>query len=98
MIENRGEWEQAVKAVGRMYELRDRAKADSPDGSGPREDEIASVVMMIRKIEREIHEFLQAHPFTDDDYPELKEAAPRPSTGRNGAGVVTVSDKQTVGV
>lgn len=77
MIADRKEFEHSLKSVAKMYGIRDKIAADTNGDPGTREDEIISVVMMIKKIEREIAAYLRTRSFTDEEYPEIEQAMAR---------------------
>ena len=52
----------AYKSITSMYRLRDRLAQETTGHPTLREDEVAGIEAMIRKIERQIAEYLAAHP------------------------------------
>jgi len=62
MIGSEQELRYAYESVTKMYALRDRLAADSSGDPQTREDEVQSVEAMIRKVERQIAAYLEAHP------------------------------------
>jgi len=50
-----------VKSAAKMYGLRDRAQDSTVGHESTRSAEVDSVVSMIRKIEREIAQYVVAH-------------------------------------
>ncbi len=61
MIANRKQLEYSIESVAKMYRLRDRIAAQTIGDSETRADEVDSVVSMIRRLEREIAEYLLTH-------------------------------------
>ena len=62
MIANEQELRHAYESIAKMYTLRDRISGDKSGDAGTRQDEIHGVDGMIRKIERQVAEYLVAHP------------------------------------
>jgi hypothetical protein len=60
-IESELELRHAYEAVARMYDLRDRVKADTTGDPETRDDQVEGIEMMIRKIERQIATYLTTH-------------------------------------
>lgn len=58
MIENEKQLRYSIQSVARMYSLCERIAAETIGDPDTREDEIDGVESMIRKIEREIAEYL----------------------------------------
>jgi len=58
MIENEDQLRYSVQSVAKMYDLCDRIGAQTIGDPETREDEIDGVRSMIRKLEREIAEYL----------------------------------------
>jgi len=73
MIENRKQFEYSIESLTKMYSLRDRIAAQTIGDPGTRDDEVEGVVSMIRKIEREVAEYLKTHAKAADD--EMADAA-----------------------
>jgi hypothetical protein len=61
-IENERQLRSSYEHIVRMYELIDKIAADTTGHPETREDEIESVRGMIRKIERQIAAYFEAHP------------------------------------
>ncbi len=62
MINGERELRYAYESVAKMYSLRDRLAADTSGDPQTRADEVEGVEAMIRKVERQIAEYLAAHP------------------------------------
>lgn len=62
MIGNREELEYSIKAIAKMYDLRDRDAAEALYHPSTRASVVESTNSMIRKIEREVAEYLATHP------------------------------------
>lgn len=60
MIESELELRNAYETVTRMYSPRDRVKADTSGDLETRDEQVVGIEMMIRKIERQIAEYLAA--------------------------------------
>lgn len=60
MIADELELEYSIQSIARMYTIRDRQAAETLHDPETREDLVESTVSMIRKIEREIAEYLAA--------------------------------------
>jgi hypothetical protein len=58
MIEDQKQLEYSIQILGRMLAIRDRDAAETAWDAGTREDVVESTDAMIRKVEREIAEFL----------------------------------------
>jgi hypothetical protein len=58
MIENEAQLRYSIQSVAKMYDLCDRIAAQTIGDPETREDEIESIQNMIRKIEREVAEYL----------------------------------------
>lgn len=58
MIENQEQLEHSVRALGRMYSVRDREAAETRWDPSLREAVLESDMAMIRKVEREVAEYL----------------------------------------
>jgi hypothetical protein len=52
----------AYESLAKMYQLCDRLKADTTGGADTRADEVESVKMMIRKVDKQIAAYYAAHP------------------------------------
>ena len=52
----------AYESIAKTYELCDRLRADTTGDADTRADEVESVKMMIRKIEKQIAAYYAAHP------------------------------------
>lgn len=74
MIQSRQELEHTIKTVAKMYSLRDRNRAEIQGDPGTHEDELLGIVLAIRKLERELSEYLRSHSLTDAEYPEIEAA------------------------
>jgi hypothetical protein len=61
MIKDRQQFEQSIRAVAKMYGLRDLDLAEPLYSESLRQDAADSVVGMIRKIEREIAQYIASH-------------------------------------
>jgi hypothetical protein len=61
MITSEQELRHAYESVTKMYALRDRLAADTSGDTQTREDEVAGVDSMIRKVERQIAAYLAAN-------------------------------------
>lgn len=61
-IENERQLRSSYEHIVRMHELIDKIAADTTGHTETREDEIESVRGMIRKIERQIAAYYEAHP------------------------------------
>ncbi len=72
MIGTREELEYSIKAVAKMYDLRDRDAAETLYHPSTRASIVESTNSMIRKIEREVAEYLAAHP---EEFRDADEAA-----------------------
>jgi hypothetical protein len=58
MLKSQEQLEHSVKALGKMYSLRDREAAETLWDLATRDDVVEGTVSMIRKIEREIAVYL----------------------------------------
>ena len=58
MIENESQLRHSIQAVTKMYDLRERIANQTIGDPDTRADEIEGVESMIRKIEREVVEYL----------------------------------------
>jgi hypothetical protein len=58
MIEDEKQLEYSIECLARMYGLRDREAAETVWDPNTREDVVEGAVSMIRKIEREVAEYL----------------------------------------
>ena len=58
MIEDEKQLEYSIECLARMYRLRDREAAETVWDPNTREDVVEGTVSMIRKIEREVAEYL----------------------------------------
>jgi hypothetical protein len=58
MIENEQQLRHSIQSVAKMYSIRDRIAAQTIGDPGTLADEIDGVESMIRKIEREVAEYL----------------------------------------
>jgi hypothetical protein len=58
MIEDEKQLEYSVECLARMYRLRDREAAETLWDPDTRDDVVEGTVSMIRKIEREVAEYL----------------------------------------
>jgi hypothetical protein len=61
-MDNEGELRHAYESITKMYQLCDRLSADTTGDAVTRADEIESLRMMIRKIERQTAAYYAAHP------------------------------------
>ncbi len=61
-LENGSHLRHAYESIAEMYHLCDRIAADTTGDADTRADEIESVKMMIRKIEKRIAAYYGAHP------------------------------------
>lgn len=78
MIESRKQLEYSITVLAKNYSLRDRIAASTIGDPDTRDDEVDGVVSMIRKIEREVAEYLcatQAHEKATGTPPPLDKAA-----------------------
>jgi hypothetical protein len=71
-ILNRHELEYSITSLAKMYRLRDQIAAQTIGHASTREAEVDGVVSMIRKIEREVAEYLATHL---EEYRDADEAA-----------------------
>ncbi len=62
----------SITSLAKMYSLRDRIAAQTIGYASTRDAEVDVVVLMIRKIEREVADYLAAHP---EEFREEDEAA-----------------------
>jgi len=60
MIEDQEQLEYSIQALGRMYSIRDREAAETRWDPSLREDVLEGDMAMIRKIERQVAEYLAA--------------------------------------
>ena len=58
MIEDEKQLEYSIECLARMYRLRDREAAETLWDHDTRDDVVEGTVSMIRKIEREVAEYL----------------------------------------
>ena len=58
MIENEDQLHYSIQALGRMYSMRDREAAETLWERGTRNDVVEGTDNMIRKVEREVAEYL----------------------------------------
>ena len=58
MIENEAQLRYSIQSVAKMYDLCEKIAAQTIGHPQTREDEIESIESMIRKIEREVAEYL----------------------------------------
>jgi hypothetical protein len=61
-LENESDLRHAYESITKMYQLCDRLAAVANGDASTRADEIESVQMMIRKIEKQIAAYYAAHP------------------------------------
>ena len=61
-ILDRHELEYSIKSLAKMYSLRDKIAAQTIGHASTRDAEVDGVASIIRKIEREVAEYLAAHP------------------------------------
>jgi hypothetical protein len=61
-IENEQQLRYAYEHIVRMYKLIDQIEADTTGCPETREDQIEGVRAMMRKIERQIAAYFEAHP------------------------------------
>ncbi len=74
-IEDREQFEYTVQSVAKMYSIRDRIAAQTIGHPSTRQSEIYSTNSMIRKLEREIAEYLTVHgPLPEDAEDDREEA------------------------
>jgi hypothetical protein len=58
VIENEQQLQYSIEQLARMYRLRDREAAETLWDPGTRDDVVESTESMIRKVEREVAEYL----------------------------------------
>jgi len=67
MINSREEFEYTIQSVAKMYGIRDRDAAETLYHPSTRDAVVESTKSMIRKLEREIAEYLAVHPIADEE-------------------------------
>jgi hypothetical protein len=61
-LDSESDLRHAYESITKMYQLCDRIAAETMGDADTRADEIESVKMMIRKIEKQIVAYYAAHP------------------------------------